>query len=318
MPRNLYYAIPQVPKISYGRSGMIATARMSEPRRNPCLRNALCAWSIIGILFIDTCLADEPAIYQAEVLKVFDIPAAQQGVAVDEKYFYALNKRHITKHDKVTGRQVSEWPAPDVRNLLIHMDSLVALDGKLYAAHSNYPTSPMTSSVEVWDAQTMDHIGSYSFGIDRGSLTWLDRHDGFWWGGFANYDKVQEGQRLPYGLTDNTQVVKFDDQFEALESWTLPRKILDRMRPMSNSGGSWGPDGFLYLTGHDRGEIYVMSLPEMGSVLDWVATVKVPVLYGQGIAWDRSTPEPDLWGIRKDERKVVHVKMPKISRHSTH
>jgi len=158
----------------------------------------------------------------------------------------------------------------------------------------------------------MRHTGSHSFGIYRGSFTWLDRHDGNWWGTFANYDKLQQGAMAPYGHTNNTQVVKFGDDFRVLQAWTLPLAILDRMRPMSNSGGSWGPEGYLYLTGHDRGEIYVMQIPDAGSTLNWVATVRVPEIEGQGIAWDRSVPERILWGINKGKRKVVTIKMPEI------
>jgi hypothetical protein len=39
------------------------------------------------------------------------------------------------------------------------------IDGKIYAAHSNYRFFPMTSSIEVWDARTMEHVGSHSIGI---------------------------------------------------------------------------------------------------------------------------------------------------------
>jgi hypothetical protein len=49
----------------------------------------------------------------------------------------------------------------------------------------------MASSVEVFDARTLQHLESHSFGVDRGSLTWIDRApDGSWWAGFANYDRV--------------------------------------------------------------------------------------------------------------------------------
>ena len=147
------------------------------------------------------------------------------------------------------------------------MDSGAVVGSKLYAAHSNYDESPMESSIEVFDTKTMRHIGTHSFGIYRGSLTWLDRHDGAWWAGFANYDVVPDGESEPYGETDNTQVVKMDDDFQVVESWTIPKEILDRFKPMSNSGGSWGPDGRLWLTGHDLGEAYVMK-PRRGSELD--------------------------------------------------
>jgi hypothetical protein len=256
--------------------------------------------------------ADGPPVYSGKLVRTFDASNARQGVAVDAGHFYAVNNFTISRHNKSTGEVVAEWTGRGEGDPLIHMDSLVALDGQLYASHSNYPVWPMTSSVEVWDAATLEHVRTHSFGVYRGSLTWLDRHDGAWWAAFANYDKVQRGQTKPYGRTDNTQVVKLNDDFNVLESWTLPLAILDRMRPMSNSGGSWGPDGRLYLTGHDHGELYVMQIPDAGSVLDWVATVEVPVLEGQGIAWDRSGPGRFLWGINKAERKVVQIEMPEI------
>ena len=67
------------------------------------------------------------------------------------------------------------------------------------------------------------------------------------------------------------------------------RDVLDRFDEMSNSGGSWGPDGFLYLSGHDPAEVYKMALPEQGSVLRLVEIVPLRIR-GQGIAWDRSQP----------------------------
>ena len=257
--------------------------------------------------------ADEKRIYDARLIQQFEVSNARQGIAVDAGHFYAVNNFAISKHDKATGVAIAQWAGRVEGAPLIHLDSLMELDGQLYASHSNYPVSPMTSSVEVWDAGTMRHVSSHSFGISRGSLTWLDRHNGFWWATFANYDKVQDGQMVPYGHTDNTQIAKLDDDFRVLQAWTLPLEILDRMRPMSNSGGSWGPDGMLYLTGHDLGEIYVMRIPDAGSILNWVATVKVPVLEGQGIAWDRSMPGRYLWAINKGDRKVLKIKMPEIS-----
>ncbi len=258
--------------------------------------------------------AGEAPTYEAELLQEFHVPIAKQGVAVGGEYFYVVDKRAISKHVKATGELVSTWPGDDIEdNPLLHMDGLLEHEGQLFAAHSNYPESPMTSSVEIWDAEKMLHVASHSFGVNRGSLTWFDWHDGSWWGAFANYDKVQVGQSSPYGLTNNTQIVRFDENFVVTESWTLPQKIVDRIRPMSNSGGSWGPDGYLYLTGHDHGEIYVMELPLAGSILHQVATVMVPVMEGQGIAWDRSGEIRNLWGINKQQRKVARLKMPEIS-----
>jgi len=36
---------------------------------------------------------------------------------------------------------------------------------------------------------------------------------------------------------------------------------------MSPSGGRWGSDGFLYVTGHDLLEMYVLKLPIAGGRL---------------------------------------------------
>ena len=256
--------------------------------------------------------ANEVPVFEASLLARFDAPDARQGVAVDADHYYATNNFSITKHAKKDGAEMMRWAGRAEGDPLFHLDSLAEYDGRLYASHSNYPIWPMTSSVEVWDAATLEHVATHSFGIDRGSFTWLDRHDGYWWGAFANYDKVQNGQSEPYGHTRRTQVVQLNDQFTVLQSWVLPDGILERISPMSNSGGSWGPDGFLYLTGHDHGETYVMQIPAAGSVLDWMATVKVPLMEGQGIAWDRSSGDRTLWAIQKRGRIVLKVAMPEI------
>ncbi|WP_299598990.1 hypothetical protein [uncultured Microbulbifer sp.] len=266
---------------------------------------------VLGIFAALPLNAAEPV--RAVTLDTFDTFDARQGIAVDTQYFYAVNNFRISKHRKEDGTPVLQWDGVSEEGPLVHMDSGTVWQGRLYASHSNYPHWPMTSSVEVWDTETMEHVASHSFGIELGSFTWLDRYQGFWWGAFGNYDKVQKGQQESYGATEKTQVVKMDDQFRVLARWTLPRGVLERIAPMSNSGGSWGPDGYLYLTGHDHPEIYVMQIPEQGSELRWVATVMAPEIHGQGIAWDRSSAQRVLWGIRKRDRKVFRMEVPEVT-----
>lgn len=253
--------------------------------------------------------ADEVPELNGETLETFAAFDANQGIAVDETAFYAVNNFSITKHDKVTGEPLLQWAGPE-EGPIIHLDSGVVVDGVLYASHSNYSDWPMTSSVEMFDTTTMEHTGTYSFGIFRGSFTWLDRHDDYWWGAFANYNRVMEGDSEAYGLTYNTQVVQMDDDFDVVASWTYPYELLDSFDPMSNSGGSWGPDGRLYITGHDASAAYVMELPDAGSELEWVATVNLPSIAGQGIAWDRSSTEPVLWGILRETREAFSMSIP--------
>lgn len=216
----------------------------------------------------------------------FAIPEANQGVGVDDKYFYAVDNQTIAKYDKKTGKFVAKWEGPK-DGPIIHLDSALLMDGKIYCAHSNWNEWPMTSSMEVWDAETMQHIGNHSFGINWGSLTWVDFYNGHWWMTFANYDMPYGPNKTPYGYKAATQMVKFTADFKYAESWVLPKAILDKFESMSNSGGSWGPDGFLYLTGHDPAELYKMRLPKAGSVLELVEVIPMNIR-GQGIAWDRS------------------------------
>lgn len=60
---------------------------------------------------------------------------------------------------------------------------------------------------------------------------------------FANYDQPLGPNRTPYGYKAATQMIKFTTDFRIVESWTMPQSLLVRFEDMSNSGGSWGPDG---------------------------------------------------------------------------
>ena len=229
----------------------------------------------------------------------FTAQEAKQGIAVDNQYVYVVGTRQIGKYDKQTDERPAQWKEEE-DGPIIHLDSGVLVDGKLYCAHSNYPILPMTSSVEIWDAATLTHIGRHSFGIRHGSCTWVDCHDGHWWAAFAQYDKWKH---VTGKGTEWTTLVKFDGQWNELGTWVFPKEVIERMVPMSNSGGSWGPDGYLYCTGHDRSEVYVVKIPDKGSVLELVETVPLPIL-GQGIAWDRSR-SGFIYGIRKKDSQVV-------------
>ena len=227
----------------------------------------------------------EPALVQTGE---FTVPEANQGIGVDAKHFYAVDNQVIAKYDKKTGKLVKKWQG-DKSGPILHFDSAMVMDGKLYAGHSNYPDWPMTSSMEIFDAETLEPVGTHSFGIQWGSLTWADWHDGHWWMTFANYDRLLGPNKTPYGHKANTVMVKLTADYRPVASWTLPKAVLDRFEDMSNSGGSWGPDGFLYLTGHDPAELYRMRLPKLGSVLELVDIIPMNIR-GQGIAWDRSEP----------------------------
>ena len=69
------------------------------------------------------------------------------------------------------------------------------------------------------------------------------------------------------------------------------------------SGGSFGPGGRLFVTGHDEPELYVLEFPTAGSVLQWVATIPVPI-EGQAFGWDPA-PSGIIYLLSRKERAII-------------
>jgi hypothetical protein len=241
---------------------------------------------------------------QAQLIREYDAPNAQQAVAVDQQYFYAIGNQVISKHSKVDGKEVAVWQ--ETEGIIKHLNSGIIINDTLYCANSNYPDSPMLSSIEMFDTQSMQHIGSLSLGIFIGSATWIDRYDNAWWIGFAHYSEKGSSEGK-----DNrwTTVVKFDDDWQRKEGWVFPESLTEKFSPSSNSGAIWGTDGLLYCTGHDAQNLYVMQLPKRGYTLEHMSTIRVP-FEGQGIAWDPSK-ERVMYGISRKNHKVLVVQLPK-------
>ena len=241
----------------------------------------------------------------AEVVARWSAPEARQGVAVDGAHFYAIVNSRIGKYRKADGVKVAEWVGD--RIAIRHLNSCV-VDGKeLVCANSNYPQTPMASSVEIFDTRTMEHVRSVPLGVRDGSLTWVERRGGVWWAMLANYDPP----RSDGGRTHrDTRIVLFNDSWAEVGGYALPDSLLERLAPHSVSGGSFGPDGLLYLTGHDAPEIYVMRIPRQGPVLEHIATLSAPI-EGQAWAWDRSS-ERSIFAIARSSGEVVVLAVPKI------
>ena len=233
-------------------------------------------------------------------IRRFQPSQVQQGVAVDQTHFYVINNHSLTRHTKSDGKQVAAWQ--DTTGLLKHLNSGVIVGQKLYCTHSNYPDVPMASSLEIFDTRTLRHIGTHSFGLFPGSVTWADFYQGYWWVAFANYSNkaMAEGR-------DNrwTTLVKFSSTWQQLESWAFPATVLQVFAPYSTSGGTWGSDGLLYCTGHDKPELYVLKLPERGPTLQYVKTIPT-ISEGQAFALDRSRKDKQvLYGITRNDNYVI-------------
>src|SRR5690606_38789034 len=116
----------------------------------------------------------------------FPAQEAFQAVAVDAEHFYAINNRAIGKYRKDTGERVGGWE-DEAGGPVIHLNAGLVVDGKLYAAHSNFPQTPARSSLEIWDVETMQPLGRHVFEDAPGSLTWVVPEGEGWLACFAHY-----------------------------------------------------------------------------------------------------------------------------------
>ena len=237
------------------------------------------------------------------VVKRYAAVEARQAVAVDATHFYAITNRAIGKYDKATGRKVAEWKDVD-GGPFIHLNSGIVIDGRLYAAHSNYPGVPMRSSIEVWETDPLRHVRSIPVGTGRGSATWVDRRDGAWWVMYAHYPPPngEPGKGPEYSV-----LVRYDEGWREIGAYGFPKEIVARWDGMSSSGGVWLPEGRLLESGHHVPELHLLRLPQAGATLVVDRTVAVES-DGQGIALDPSDPSL-VWSIQRKTGEVLVSRM---------
>ena len=80
--------------------------------------------------------AESRAATALEQIAEFTVPEANQGVVVDAGHFYAVDNYAIGKYDKKTGKLVKKWEGPKT-GPIVHLDSAMLMDGKLYAARED-------------------------------------------------------------------------------------------------------------------------------------------------------------------------------------
>ncbi|WNO53627.1 hypothetical protein [Stakelama saccharophila] len=244
----------------------------------------------------------------AKTVHRFEAPAADQGVAVDGDYFYAIDNHTIVKHERGTGKVVARWEGP-ANERIRHINSCIVEDTRLVCANSNYPNVPMGSSIEIFDTATMTHVGTKSLGLtDEGSLVWANPYKGGWLAGFAQYDD-HGGNGMKNARYAN--VATYDAEWRRTGGWLFPGDVLDRLAPKAASGGVIGPDGLLYVTGHDRPEMYVLARPCMGPVLIHVATIAVEA-EGQAFAFVAGH-DRRVAAIGRDSGTVIMEDLPEVT-----
>jgi hypothetical protein len=253
--------------------------------------------------------APEPALEHGLVateLKRWHIMEANQGVAVDAEHFYGIGNHALVKHRKDNGERVTQWFGPN-NGTIIHYNSGWVEGKRLTLSHSNFSQLPMASSLEVVDTDTLQPVESYSFGIRLGSLTWAVKRNGYWWACFANYD---DDGTTPGFDQRWTFFAQFDDKWQQLQSWLFPPQVIGTWGESSCSGGDWGGDGLLYVTGHDAPQLHVLRLPKQGVTLEYVTTIAVP-FEGQSWAWDRSDDRV-IYGISRARQEVIAARIPAV------
>ncbi len=245
--------------------------------------------------------------WQHEELRRFTAKEASQGVVADGGFLYVISNRAIGKYRQDTFERVGGWEGPK-GGPFIHLNAGMIHEGRLYCAHSNFPGIPMVSSVEIWDTAGMQHVGTHSLGIDSGSLTWIDRAEkgGGWYACFAHYskDKPRTGKDPAW-----TELVQYDDQWRRMGGWVFPQGILDIFGGSSCSGGVVGPDGQIFITGHDAKYLFVLKFPQAGSVLQWVDSIPISG-EGQSFAWNPRT-QGLFYSIVKKGQQVIESRITK-------
>lgn len=227
---------------------------------------------------------------------------AHQGAAASATSVYAVDNSRVARYDRATGRRMAAWHGDPVR--FPHLNSCAPRGADLICAGSNYPALPMRSYVVRLDVRTLAFRDVRDLPDAPGSLTWLAWHAGHWWAGFAHYDG--KGGAPGHDHCD-TVVVRYASRWRERGRWRFPDAVLARFAPRSTSGGAWGKDGLLYVTGHDRPELYALHVPVRPGSMELAGTIATPT-GGQafGLSGDR------LWTIDRQRVELVESSLPTL------
>lgn len=213
-------------------------------------------------------------------------PAAHQAAVADRRFVYAVTSHLIEKYDRSSGQLLATSNGP-----ALHLNSGFLWKGQVLSAHSNYPRTPEESEIKILNPQTMQLTTWHSFHDYGGSLTWVVRRHDTWLCNFALYDEKNH----------QTFLVEFDDDWKELQRWSYPPELIAELGTFSLSGGVWYQNGLL-VTGHDKPEVYRVTIPQRGRQLVFQGRAAVPFT-GQGIAVDPETV--GLVGISRAEKQII-------------
>jgi hypothetical protein len=233
-----------------------------------------------------TILARQPGWTTASLLAS---PFATQAAVADAQYVYAISNTVIAQYDRTNGRLVRKGSSPDAK----HLNSGFLHEGRIYAAHSNYPAVPHESDIRVFDPAEGNLTVFHTFDEPPGSLVWCLRRGGNWWCCFAHYG------------ADNarTVLIEYADGGFAREHrrLTFPVEVVADWDGMSGSGGIWDGDTLL-VSHHHEPVLYRLTVPVGGRELV-LESAHVSPFPGQGFARDPATG--GLVGIDRFNSRIV-------------
>ncbi|HRQ89457.1 MAG TPA: cycloisomerase [Bacteroidia bacterium] len=245
------------------------------------------------------CEERAPSAWMLTEIRRFPAKEAFQGVAVDEAHFYAIGSKEIGKYRKDTGAPVARWEG-ESGGPVQHLNSGIVHGRELLVAHSNFPAVPEESSMEIFDPQTLQPLRRHVIENPPGSLTWIVPFREGWLACFAHYRRNSDPAK--------SRVVRFDADWKKVADWSFPAALVERFAGHSSSGGAVGPEGKLFVTGHDARELYVIAIPETpDGELVWEDTIPIGTA-GQAFAWDPTEPGL-LYSIERKTREVVVSKI---------
>ncbi len=212
-------------------------------------------------------------------------PEATQAAAADERFVYAIANKVVAKYDRATGRLL-ERSTGDAT----HLNTGYFLDGKMYCAHSNFPSKPEHSEIKVLDPAKMVLLDGEGFWRQR----WQPHLGRAGRRPLVGAISRSTAKRMPKPISPSSTIgAKSRGGFIRRGDQVVRRE--QRVVRIWQDGRCWSP-------ATTSARCSVLTVPEEGRVLRHVATVAAPFT-GQGFATDPKTG--GLIGIDRAQRQII-------------
>jgi hypothetical protein len=232
-----------------------------------------------------------------KIVNIYEnIKEARQGITVDDLYFYAISDRHVGKYERKSGKKVLSRKYDDnIKHLnggFIDGDNLVCTHnpkGINSIVTINKHNLEIINRYDLTNTKLTNNINSTFIDGTNSYLTWISRYNSKTYGVIAFYKEH----------VDNTIFCEFDEKFNIINSWKFPKKVLSRLKPWSVSGG-FVKNGYIYASGHDKGEIYILHIKDDKNILELLEIIDVKSS-GQGVSYHNN----NLFVIHRKKKQVI-------------